>query len=131
MGICAPGQSVKTTIIRLYSALLQKAFELSEMDEYKNYVDPYYTLIGYFNSIRELGGAVRLLDDDIKNRIHVLMRKHKTNRQRFLNNTREITSRIPSYKIAEVLEELMISFDPESVDKQKCFDVVPSCTVFE
>ena len=124
VGICAPGQSVKTTIIRLYSALLQKAFELSEMDEYKNYVDPYYTLIGYFNSIRELGGAVRLLDDDIKNRIHVLMRKHKTNRQRFLNNTREITSRIPSYKIAEVLEELMISFDPESVDKQKCFDVV-------
>lgn len=124
VGVCAPGQSVKTTIIRLYSALLQKTFELSETDEYKNYVDPYYTLIGYFNSIRELGGAVRLLDDDIKNRIHVLMRKHGTNRQRFLNNTREITSRIPSYRIAEVLEELMVSFNPENAEKQKCFDVV-------
>lgn len=123
-GVCAPGQSVKTTIIRLYSAFLQKTFELSEMDEYKDYVDPYYTLIGYFNSIRELGGAVRLLDDDIKNQIHVLMKKHGVNRQRFLNNTREITSRIASYKIAEVLEELMVPYNPDLTEKQKCFDVV-------
>ena len=46
VGICAPGQSVKTTIVRLYSAILQKMFELSEDSEYMDYVDPYYTLIG-------------------------------------------------------------------------------------
>ena len=34
VGICAPGQSIKTTIVRLYSAILQKAFELSENEEY-------------------------------------------------------------------------------------------------
>jgi len=66
VGICASGQSVKTTLIRLYSIILQKTFDLAKDPEYEDYVDPYYTLIGYFNSIRELGGAVRLLDDDIR-----------------------------------------------------------------
>lgn len=124
VGVCAPGQSVKTTIVRLYSAILQKIFELSEDDDYKDYVDPYYTLIGYFNSIRELGGAVRLLDDDIVSRIRVLMRKHKYSKQRFLNRKKEITSRVPSWQIAEVLEELMEAFDPANGNKQKCYDVV-------
>lgn len=124
VGICASGQSVKTTIVRLYSAILQKVFELSEDKEYEDYVDPYYTLIGYFNSIRELGGAVRLLDDDIVSRIRVLMKKHKQSRQRFLNRKKEITSRVPSWQIAEVLEELMESFDPSNGNKQKCYDVV-------
>ena len=124
VGVCAPGQSVKTTIVRLYSAILQKVFELSEEDEFKDYVDPYYTLIGYFNSIRELGGAVRLLDDDIVSRIRVLMKKHKYSKQRFLNRKKEITSRVPSWQIAEVLEELMKPFDPENGNRQNCYDVV-------
>ncbi len=124
VGICAPGQSVKTTIVRLYSAILQKTFELSDEEEYQAYVDPYYTLIGYFNSIRELGGAVRLLDDDIVSRIRVLMKKHKIMKQRFLNRKKEITSRVPSWQIAEVLEELMEPFNPGNGNRQKCYDVV-------
>ena len=77
VGICASGQSVKTTLIRLYSVLLQEAFILSEDPKYQDYVDPYYTLVGYYNSIRELGGAVRLLDDDINSRLKVLRKKYK------------------------------------------------------
>ena len=50
---------------------------MSEDPKYQNYVDPYYTLVGYFNSIRELGGAVRLLDDDINSRLKVLRKKYK------------------------------------------------------
>ena len=74
-GICASGQSVKTTLIRLYSIILQTALDIAKNPEYEDYIDPYYTLIGYFNSIRELGGAVRLLDDDIASRIRVVKNK--------------------------------------------------------
>ena len=125
VGICASGQSVKTTLIRLYSVLLQEAFILSEDPKYQNYVDPYYTLVGYFNSIRELGGAVRLLDDDINSRLKVLRKKYKNARQRFLgfDGKKEITSRIPSYQIAEILEKLAEPFDP-SKERQSCYDVV-------
>lgn len=65
VGVCAPGQSVKTALLRVYSIILQSAYNLSLDDEYKDVIDPYYTLVGYYNSIRELGGAVRLLQDVI------------------------------------------------------------------
>lgn len=125
VGICASGQSVKTTLIRLYSIVLQTAFDLSKEPEFEDYIDPYYTLIGYFNSIRELGGAVRLLDDDIASRIRVVKNKYNSSEQRFLSfeGKKEITSRIPSWQIAEVLEKLAVPFDKKK-KKQDCYDVV-------
>ena len=124
-GICASGQSVKTTLIRLYSIILQSALDIAKNPEYEDYIDPYYTLIGYFNSIRELGGAVRLLDDDIASRIRVVKNKYNSSEQRYLSfeGKKEITSRIPSWEIAQVLEKLAISYDKKK-EKQGCYDVV-------
>lgn len=125
VGICASGQSVKTTLIRLYSIILQKTFDLAKDPEYEDCVDPYYTLIGYFNSIRELGGAVRLLDDDIASRIRVVKNKYGSIEQRYIgiDGKKEITSRIPSWEIAQVLEKLAIPYNKEKL-KQDCYDVV-------
>ena len=124
-GICASGQSVKTTLIRLYSIILQTALDIAKNPEYEDYIDPYYTLIGYFNSIRELGGAERLLDDDIASRIRVVKNKCNSSEQRYLSfeGKKEITSRIPSWEIAQVLEKLAISYD-KNKEKQGCYDVV-------
>ena len=124
-GICASGQSVKTTLIRLYSIILQTTLDIAKNPEYEDYIDPYYTLIGYFNSIRELGGAVRLLDDDIASRIRVVKNKYNSPEQRYLSfeGKKEITSRIPSWEIAQVLEKLAISYD-KNKEKQGCYDVV-------
>jgi hypothetical protein len=125
VGICGNGQSVKTTLLRTYSIILETAFDLSRQEEFKDFIDPYYTLIGYFNSIRELGGAVRLLEDDIKSRIERLQKKYGHEMQRYLRRTKEITSRIPSYEIAKVLEDLTVPYDKNKADnKQDCYDVV-------
>ena len=70
VGVCAPGQSVKTALLRMYAIILQTSFQLAQEDAYKDVIDPYYSLVGYYNSIRELGGAVRLLQDDIPKRIY-------------------------------------------------------------
>ena len=125
VGICASGQSVKTTLIRLYSIILQTALDLSKESEFEDYIDPYYTLIGYFNSIRELGGAVRLLNDDIASRIRVVKNKYNSPVQRYIDfdGKKEITSRIPSWEIAQVLEKLAVSYD-KNKEKQNCYDVV-------
>lgn len=123
VGICGNGSSVKTTLLRVYSIILQTVFELAQYDEYNEYVDPYYTLIGYFNSIRELGGAVRLLDDDIPSRIENLKKKYGHKLRRFLSKKKEITSRIPSYEITKILEELTERYQPRQ-PKQSCYDVV-------
>ena len=106
VGVCALGQSVKTALLRVYSIILQSAYNLSLDDEYKDVIDPYYTLVGYYNSIRELGGAVRLLQDDIPDRIQRIKKKYGMSRQRFLNHKVEITSRMPSYDIPKKLSQL-------------------------
>lgn len=105
-GICVSGQSMKTVLLRIYAVLLQSTENLLKDDKLAKYVDPYRTLIGYFNSIRELGGAVRLLDDDVRKRIQTLQKKYGYESQRYINRNDELTARVPSYKIPRVLELL-------------------------
>ena len=109
VGICAPGQSVKTALLT-YSIILQSAHNYSLQEEYKDVIDPYYTLVGYFNSIRELGGAVRLLQDDIPKRIYRIKNKYSFESSRYLNRNVEITSRMASYKIPEKLNQLEMNY---------------------
>ena len=71
---------------------------MAKDSEYEDYIDPYYTLIGYFNSIRELGGAVRLLDDDIASRIRVVKNKYNSSEQRYLS--------FEGKQIEEVMKEM-------------------------
>lgn len=112
VGICAPGQSLKTTLLRTYAIILQDVYNLSQQEEWKDVIDPYYSLIGYFNSIRELGGAVRLLQDDIPKRMYVIRKKYENPKQRYLNagNNVEITSRMPSWQIPEKLSQLEVPY---------------------
>lgn len=117
VGICGSGQSVKTTLLRTYASLLQTSYSLSLTDEFKDSIDPYYTLVGYFNSIRELGGAVRLLQDDIKKRIHYLKKKYGYKYERFLRHTEEITSRMSSSQIPKKLNQLETDcYDKDCLD---------------
>lgn len=111
VGVCAPGQSVKTTLLRMYAVILQTAYQLAQQDEYKDVIDPYYTLVGYYNSIRELGGAVRLLQDDIPKRIYRIKMKYNMDKVRYLNKKVEITSRMSSYEIPKKLKQLEVNSD--------------------
>ena len=110
VGICAPGQSMKTALLRTYAIILQAAYTFSLQEKYKDVIDPYYTLIGYFNSIRELGGTVRLLQDDIPDRIKRIQKRYHCKKRRFLNKNDEITSRMSSWKIPEKLNQLELPY---------------------
>ena len=54
VGVIAPGTSQTTLLVRTYAAILQAAAEIDAPPHVK---DPYWTLVGYFNSLRVLGGA--------------------------------------------------------------------------
>lgn len=110
VGVCAPGQSVKTALLRVYSIILQSTYTIAQDEERKEYIDPYYTLVGYYNSIRELGGTVRLLQDDIPDRIQRIKKKYEMDMQRFLSHKVEITSRMSSYDIPKKLNQLEIPY---------------------
>jgi len=102
VGVMGPGKSMKTAVVRLASVLMSVASGLSDSDPVA--ADPYKTLVMYFNSLRELGGAVRLMDDDVVSRLDQL-------RQRGLPKAyppyyEELTSRISSEQIPGLLRRL-------------------------
>lgn len=79
-------------------------------------VDPYWTLMCYFNSLRELGRASTLVQADIREYLNSLWSRiglmesllpGKANRmRRFINNFDELTSRLRSGDIPAVLQKL-------------------------
>lgn len=109
-GICAPGRRLKVALIRVYVALLSAAETLYEKKGYAKDADPWMTLIGYFNSMRELGGMRRLVDDDVATRLKKMEQRGLT--RRLLYSVDELTSRKDSTDIPEVLDHLEAAFDP-------------------
>ncbi len=69
VGVAAPGRALKAILLRTYTALLaaaQKNYEPQGAADQAG--DTYMTLAGYFNSLRELGGMRRLVEDDVRTR---------------------------------------------------------------
>ena len=75
------------------------------------------TLVGYFNSMRELGGMRRLVDDDVRTRLRKMdQRGWPSGGSR---SVEELTSRMGSTDIPETLDQLEVAFDPELEAKRK------------
>lgn len=66
LGVAAPGRATKGMLLRVYVALLGAAARCAA--ENPAAADPYLTLVGYFNSLRELGGMRRLVEDEVRTR---------------------------------------------------------------
>lgn len=101
LGLTAPGTSMKTALIRTYASLLAGVLALSA----DPHDDAYWTLVGYFNSLRELGGAVSFLQDDIPSRLAALARAGEYPGRADLQYE-ELTSRIPSAEIPDRLRRM-------------------------
>jgi hypothetical protein len=65
VGVAAPGRAMKAITLRTYVTLLSAAQKLYETAD-RGTADAYMTLVGYFNSLRELGGTRRLVEDDVR-----------------------------------------------------------------
>lgn len=118
IGICAPGRRLKKALIRVYVAFLSAGQVL--FDKYGLEADPWMTLVGYFNSLRELGGMKRLVDDDVRTQVRKMQDRGLANRTLYTPDTvKELTSRLGSTAIPETLDLLESRFDPAILDEIK------------
>ena len=115
VGVMAPGSSHATLMVRVYAALLQAAHDLPATPEVR---DPYWTLLGYFNSLRVLGGAALQVDSDVRDRMKLLASRKKS-QVRELRPWEELTSRVPSADIPKRLKGL-----EKTVNSGAAYDVV-------
>lgn len=100
MGIYAPGLGPMTPPVRIWSRALKTPFDNMDSSELKNF----WTIVGYFNAIRELGGGRAIYREDIEERINDISDSQVRN----LDQERvvELSSRIDSTSVPLVLSEL-------------------------
>ncbi|MFI5457266.1 MAG: DISARM system helicase DrmA [Isosphaerales bacterium] len=119
VGVAAQGRSLKVVMLRTYLALLAAAQKAYDADGGKknaeNAADPYMSLLGYFNSLRELGGSRRIVEDEVTIRLIDYSRRKRMNQAEgpFANRTIdydvvELTSRESTNKVADAKRRLAL-----------------------
>ena len=112
LGIHANGYgSSLTAQVRAYSrALFAPSFIADPVKR-----DPWWTFLGFYNSIRELGGAKTLFDSDIVQRLDYLFRRDAIPpaQRRQVKGTEELTSRLSQAEIVQVMDRLSKSYDQD------------------
>lgn len=104
VGLNAPGLgSMQTLQVRSLTSLLQAPAEMNEHER-----DPWWTLLIFFNSLRELGTTATLLQSDIPNHLKVIKNRENIDYKelRRLYKIKELTSRLSSDEVASAISEL-------------------------
>lgn len=100
-GVTTAGRSAKFTLQAVSASLLQASTgALSERRR-----DPWSTLVAYFNSLRELGGALVLMQDDVNDTLRLLAGA-RGEPPRQPASVEELTSRRSQAEIVDMLDRL-------------------------
>jgi len=111
VGVHAPGLgSMQTVQVRTASALLQAAKDVDEKQR-----DPWFTLLMFFNSLRELGTSVSLFQSDVVDYIHSLATRNGRDLKdkRWFPHVMELTSRLRKDEIPLALTKLEKKYDSD------------------
>ena len=119
LGIAAPGRGPKVVFLRSMTTLMAAAQAIWDTGSatQSNPADPYMTVVAYFNALRELGSARRIVEDEISARLQTYEGRKRlgeavglfANRQIALEPV-ELTSRVGTAAVAEAKRKLALYF---------------------
>jgi hypothetical protein len=116
VGIMPSGKTKAMTEIRAMAAMLQKLYTFDLPDEIK---DKLWTLTVYFNSLKDLGKASTLVDDDVKDFIIRTANRMFTTR-RLIVGSDELTSRVSTTELNETLDKLeKLEYSRANIDSKR------------
>ena len=116
IGLPSSGRSPKFALQALVAALLQSAATLVEKKGAPEAaVDPYWTCVAYFNSLRELGGAWVLMQDDVPRQMQFLASRLNASLRPLEMKPEELSSRISSRDLPGVLQSLEVKLNSKAV----------------
>jgi len=98
--------SIQTAQVRSFASLLQSPMRLSPQER-----DPWWTLVVFFNSLRELGTSLSLLQSDIPDYLKVLRNRLglAPKQIRHLWNILELTGRLRNDEVPRAMEALEVA----------------------
>jgi len=125
LGLAAPGRSPKVLFLRA-ATTLGAAAKTAWDDEggaaayaprTVNPADPYMTIVAYFNALRELGSARRIVEDEVRLRASRYGTRQRVGEtparftDRTMHDPLELTSRVATAQVAEAKSRLGSTFD--------------------
>ena len=124
IGVCEAGGSVADLLIRVYAVLFYMKALFVRKDKPDEVIDQYFTTVGYFNALRDLGASSTIIQDRIFTHVRELLaRTFKDEAERYgvtsadihMSEHSELTSRRSSKEIKNTLDRLGRSYsDPGS-----------------
>ena len=106
VGVHAPGfGSLQALQVRAWAAVLQAAQYIEDDAER----DPWWTLLIFFSSLRELGSAVSLSHSDVRDHLHTISTRTGAEHVRGLYRIKELTGRLQDHEVPAMLESLLVS----------------------
>ena len=123
VGVMPSEKTLVTSEVRLLSAMTQRVNTLDIPEKIKS---EYWTTVGYFNSLRELGKASTLVEADIQeNNIRIARRSYTNRQNRIIFQKRELTSRLNANDINTTLMDLEVDHSEENKsNKQYAIDLL-------
>jgi hypothetical protein len=109
LGLSSAGRSPKFALQAVLGTAMQSIDAEQKTGNWNDEdVDPYWTTVAYFNSLRELGGAIIMTLDDVPRTMEFVAGRQGVSRRPTQQEPTELSSRIASSKIPEELNKLNI-----------------------
>jgi hypothetical protein len=115
LGVAAQGRSLKRVLLRTMLTLMSRAEALFQSSpEAQDVVDPYMTTLGYFNSLRELGGSRRIVEDEVLMQLDRYSSRRRlepaeslfSDRTIDMDHIKELTSRVSTNEVSATKEKI-------------------------
>ena len=118
IGLMPSGKTKAMMEVRTIAALMQRIYLMDLPDDIK---DKYWTLTGYFNSLKELGKCSTLVEDDVKDAIRrMATRLGNRFRSRQITTADELTSRVSTTQLNETLDKLeKLNYSRENMENRR------------
>ncbi|MFE3180869.1 helicase-related protein [Streptomyces violascens] len=111
IGLLTPSTSQSTLLIRTYANLLHQAMRTGTSEEVR---DAYWTLVGYFNSLRLLAAAELQVHDDVDGYLEYLAERDGVEK-RTVKELTELTSRANSSEVPTRLKQIELKLPHRDV----------------
>jgi ATP-dependent helicase YprA (DUF1998 family) len=122
VGMFGANKTTQGIMIKSAGVMLQGAKELNAAPAVK---DPYWTTVGYFCSLRDLGGAIVRVQDDVRSLIQSLGNLPGSSGARNPSSPLELTSRVDEQGLVSTRAQLGNSLDAgTAVDSVLCSNMI-------
>lgn len=120
IGLCEMGGSIADLLIRIYATLFFAKALFIKQGKDVDVIDQYFTTVGYFNALRDLGASSTIIQDriftHIRNLVARTFKKESEQYQIIPTDVRvfehsELTSRKSSKEIKDTLDQLALQYN--------------------